>query len=431
MSNKPTLASRMPATRRRTSVLICTSLALVWCACASGAPSGGQVAGGQATIQTQGATTQVQQTTSRAIINWQSFDVAHGETVVFTQPSASAIALNRVTGATASSIAGNINANGRIFIVNPHGVVFGPTASVNTAGLVATTAGIDDNSFMQGRYEFRTPAPDSSQVSNQGVITTTAGGRVALLGVSVENTGTINANGGVVVLGSGQIFLVDLFGDGLVQVASARVQGVPFGPPVTNIGDIRVGAGTVLVRTLLQPFQGSVNGIDVANLASSSVVLPGGTVAFLGSTASNVQSAAPAWLGPAVIALSLQGAGIIDATPTYSFQVAGPSAGGFVGTSVADAAASVPSTVKPALSEFNRLAISDGETNPLRAERDDHTLYTLETRRSAPSYQAQPVLDISPPETAPARRQIQPTAGAKRFCTVNQVMHSSTAQGCR
>ena len=128
----------------------------------------------------------MQQTTSRAIINWQSFDVAHGETVVFSQPSASAIALNRVTGATASSIAGNINANGRIFIVNPHGVVFGPTASVNTAGLLATTAGIDDSNFMQGRYEFRTPAPDSSQVSNQGVITTTDGGRVALLGVSVK-----------------------------------------------------------------------------------------------------------------------------------------------------------------------------------------------------------------------------------------------------
>ena len=430
MANAPKLASRMPATRKRASVFICTSVAIAWCACASAAPTGGQVARGQATIQTQGATTQVQQTTNRAIINWQGFDVAHGETVVFTQPSASAIALNRVTGATASSIAGNINANGRIFIVNPHGVVFGPTASVNTAGLVATTAGITDSDFMQGRYEFRTPAPDGSQVSNQGVITTTDGGRVALLGVSVENTGTINANGGVVVLGSGQIFLVDLFGDGLVQVASARVQGVPFGPPVANIGDIRVGAGTVLVRTLLQPFQGSVNGVAVAGLASSSVVLPGGTVAFIGSTTSNVQSAAPAWLGPQVIALTLQGAGIIDATPTYSFQVSNPIAGGLVGTTVSAATATVPQPVKPSLSEFNRLAISDTDANPTRAERDERALYTLDIRRSS-VYQAQPVLDINPPAAPPARRQIQQTAGGKGFCTVNQVMHASTAQGCR
>ena len=74
--------------------------------------------------------------------------------------------------------------------------------------------------------------------------------------------------------------------------------------------------------------------------------------------------------------------------------------------------------------------MSDTDTDPARVERNDHTLYKLEARRSA-AYQAQPVRDINPPETAPARRQTQPTAGAKRFCTVNQVMHSSTAQGCR
>jgi hypothetical protein len=52
---------------------------------------------------------------------------------------------------------------------------------------------------MQGSYEFHAPAPDGSQIANHGVITVADGGRVALLGPSVENTGTINANRGVVV----------------------------------------------------------------------------------------------------------------------------------------------------------------------------------------------------------------------------------------
>jgi hypothetical protein len=101
-----------------------------------------------------------------------------------------------------------------------------------------------------------------------------------------------------------------------------------------------------------------------------------------------------------------------------------------VGTTVFDAPANTPGQVRTALSEFNRLAIGDTDTNPTRVERDDRMLYTLETRRT-PLYQAQPVLDTNSPAAAPARRQFQQTAGAKRFCTVNQVMHSSTAQGCR
>ena len=99
-----------------------------------------------------------------------------------------------------------------------------PSAVVNTAGLVATTADIYDADFMQGHTDFRIAGSDNAQISNQGVINA-PGGRVALLAPHVENTGTISANGGVVVLATGQIFLVDLFGDGLIQVATAHQHG--------------------------------------------------------------------------------------------------------------------------------------------------------------------------------------------------------------
>ena len=135
--------------------LVCAALAV--CSPAKAGPTGGQVAAGAATISNQAGTTQVQQTTHRAIVNWRSFDVSKGEAVIFNQPSANALTLNRVTGEGPSSIFGSVTANGRIFIVNPHGMVFGPTAQFNVAGLVATTADINDARFMEGRYEFFSP----------------------------------------------------------------------------------------------------------------------------------------------------------------------------------------------------------------------------------------------------------------------------------
>lgn len=65
-------------------------------------PLGGQVVGGSASIQGQG-TNQViiNQSTQRAIINWNTFNIAPGETTQFIQPSSSSVALNRITGGLA------------------------------------------------------------------------------------------------------------------------------------------------------------------------------------------------------------------------------------------------------------------------------------------------------------------------------------------
>jgi trimeric autotransporter adhesin len=430
MRHVSTSGTRTPAAPQQTpSALAAGAIALCLCTittAAIAAPTGGVVSAGQATVSAQGSNTRIQQSSARAIVNWQGFDVAVGESVTFVQPSASAITLNRVSGINASSIAGNLTANGRIFIVNPNGVVFGPTARVNTAGLVATTADIDNTSFMQGRYEFRTRGNDNAQISNQGVITTSDGGRVALLGPTVENTGTINANRGVVYLAGGQVFLVDLFGDGLVQVASAHIYGGTLGPPVTNIGAIQVGAGTVLVRSMLQPVQGSINGVDVANLASAAVTLPGGTIAFIGTPA-NVQSAVPTWVADLIPAgTQFQGAGIIDATPVYSFQ---PTQVTIAGAGGGTAQVGAPRVTDTALVEFNRLPNAATDTTMSASERRGPTLYTIASR-SQPLRDAPAVADSDPPSPRTARPAVQ-AANGKRFCTVTEVMHSGSAQGCR
>src|ERR1700683_2820079 len=87
-------------------------------------PTGGTVVGGSATISQTGSTTNINQSSNQAIINWQGFSIAPRETVNFNQPSSTAVALNRVIGNETSVIAGVLNANGRVFIVNSAGVLF-------------------------------------------------------------------------------------------------------------------------------------------------------------------------------------------------------------------------------------------------------------------------------------------------------------------
>jgi filamentous hemagglutinin family protein len=87
-------------------------------------PQGGQVVAGSASISTAPSTTTIDQTTQRAAINWNSFNVGSQQTVTFEQPSSTSMTLNRVTGPDPSAIAGRIDANGGIVITNPDGVVF-------------------------------------------------------------------------------------------------------------------------------------------------------------------------------------------------------------------------------------------------------------------------------------------------------------------
>src|SRR5579862_5169962 len=91
---------------------------------AQAAPSGGNVVAGAAAIAQSGSTTNINQSSSNAIINWQGFSIAPKETVNFNQPSSSAATLNRVIGNETSVISGALNANGRVFIVNSAGVLF-------------------------------------------------------------------------------------------------------------------------------------------------------------------------------------------------------------------------------------------------------------------------------------------------------------------
>lgn len=103
-------------------------------------PTGGIVVSGQGTISTPApGTTVIEQASQHLQLNWNTFDVAANETVQFQQPSASAVALNRILDQNPSQVFGRIDANGQVMLVNPNGLLFGQSAQLNVGSLVASS----------------------------------------------------------------------------------------------------------------------------------------------------------------------------------------------------------------------------------------------------------------------------------------------------
>ena len=198
--------------------------------------------GGAATIQGQGgASVIINQSSSSAIINWNTFNIRANESVRFNQPNSSSVALNRVTGGLGpSEIMGTLTANGRVFVINRDGILFGPGSVVNTAGFLATTNDIKNADFMAGRYNFNIPGRPDASIVNRGTITASSGGFAALVAPGVRNSGTITATLGTVALASGNSFTLDMYGDKLITLAvgdqiASKVIDVATGRPLKSL----------------------------------------------------------------------------------------------------------------------------------------------------------------------------------------------------
>src|ERR1700683_3327100 len=164
-------------------------------------PLGAQVVSGTASITQSGNTTDVRQSSSDVSIDWLSFNVGAQASVDFIQPSASAVAVNRISGANGSEILGHLDANGQVYLINPNGIVFGQGAQVNVGGLVASTLNANPSASTGSTQSFA--GTGTGSIVNQGAITASAGGYVVFVGNRVSNQGVITAQLGTVALGAG------------------------------------------------------------------------------------------------------------------------------------------------------------------------------------------------------------------------------------
>ena len=205
-------------------------------------PTGGMVSAGGGSVAVAGNTMTVQQNTAKLAIEWQSYSIGAGSKVVYRQPGADSVALNRVLGGSRSEIYGAIEANGKVFLINPNGVLFGPGAEINVGGLVATTKLLSDADFMAGKYTFVSGSGENGEVINQGQLTATPGGFIVLAGRQVSNTGTINAPQGTVALAAGETVSLDIDSAGALKI---RVDGAMLNALINNQGLIAADGGQV------------------------------------------------------------------------------------------------------------------------------------------------------------------------------------------
>lgn len=156
------------------------------------------VAHGDITGQTQGLVTDIHQTSQAGIINWGQFNIGAQETVNFNQPNITAITLNRVVGGDLTAIAGALNANGNVWVVNNAGVFVQQGAQINVGGMfLAAAMSVEDSDFLAGKLKF-SDKDGLGVVVNEGAITA---GKVALLGGAVVNAGTLTAPNVALVAG--------------------------------------------------------------------------------------------------------------------------------------------------------------------------------------------------------------------------------------
>ena len=224
---------------------------------AAALPKNGQVQSGDVAISTPHARKlQIDQASSRAVIDWQSFDIEADEKVVIIQQADQSSLLNRIVGGQGTSrILGELVAGGRVVLVNPDGIRFGATARVDVGSLIATTASIGTDDFMNGRLDFDTPGNPDGRIVNEGTLTAAEGGLIALVAPGVANSGQITARLGRIALASGTRFTLDLYGDDLVRIAldGAVLQqvlgldGEALEALITNTGALEADGGLIQI----------------------------------------------------------------------------------------------------------------------------------------------------------------------------------------
>ena len=208
-------------------------------------PTGLQTVKGAVTVSTPTPTSmQLNQTTQNAGMTAQTFSIGSGHRVDVLQPGRSSVMVMDVLGGNVSSIFGTLTATGNFFLVNPAGVVFAPGAMVDVGGLVATTMPISYADATSGRYVFTNNGKSGSVEVQKGATITALNGYVGLFAPKVINEGLIVARMGQVALAAGNQVTLDMVGDGLIKVA---VNESALNASVMNKGTIEADGGNVLL----------------------------------------------------------------------------------------------------------------------------------------------------------------------------------------
>ena len=252
-------------------------------------PKGADIVIGNVTINTnqnnQSPVMNVNQASQRAVVNWNSFNVGSDATINFNQPNVSASILNRISNQSPSQIFGKINANGEVILMNPAGIYFGKTSSLNVGAITATTHNISNDDFMKGLMTFDRNG-SSGSIINDGSITANFDSYIALLAPEVRNSGLLIAKMGTVVMASGEKITLNFDSDhhlGSITSDPSIIKSL-----IENNYAVEVEGGRIILSAnAINTIAGSLinqNGLLNAGSNATQLVKQGGQILLLADT---------------------------------------------------------------------------------------------------------------------------------------------------
>ncbi len=159
----------------------------------------------------------------RTIVHWGDFSIGAGFTTTINQPGIKSAILNRVTTLNRSVLNGRLESNADVFLINPNGVVIGPSGQVVVGGFVASTLDVSNEEFLAGgRMTFS--GTSTASVRNEGFIEAIQG-NIFLIANRVENLGSLNAANGTVGLAAGTEVILTPDGDQKIAVSLTSGEG--------------------------------------------------------------------------------------------------------------------------------------------------------------------------------------------------------------
>ena len=165
-------------------------------------PQGGVITNGTGLISSLDKTTTITQDSNQLIIDWDSFNLASDEVVNFNQPSSNSIVLNNILQNDASAINGQINANGKVVLINPRGLIFSGDAQIHTGDLIVSSLSVAKEEFLNGEFAFKDLDDNQGVIINSGIVRASSG--ITFIGESIVNNGLIKADLGYINLAAGR-----------------------------------------------------------------------------------------------------------------------------------------------------------------------------------------------------------------------------------
>ena len=230
-----------------------------------------------------------------AIIEWSKFSIAAGFGTHFNQPNAASSVLNRVVGSDPSNIFGSLTSNGKVFLINPIGIVFGQGSKINVGALVASTVPLSNANFQAGSLNFGA-LPTAGHIQVDGTIAATdsvllTATNIALNGGSVTvpspsgsititsvNSGNISMSGAATVSGGN----VNMSTGGTINISGSG----PFSPGNPNLAGNLGMIGNLTANASLLKEAGGIAVSGISNNIAGQISLAGSNAISLATTTS-------------------------------------------------------------------------------------------------------------------------------------------------